>query len=51
MQMTRIQVQLPMTLKRKLERLQSHGTSASGFIRWLLERHFSQTEATARKGQ
>ncbi len=45
MQMTRIQVQLPVALKHKLEALQAHGTTASGFIRWLLEEHFKQAPA------
>ncbi len=50
MQMTRIQVQLPVTLKHKLESLQAHGTTASGFIRWLLEEHFKQAP-TGKKGR
>ncbi len=50
MQMTRIQVQLPVALKHKLEALQAPGTTASGFIRWLLEEHFKQAP-TAKKGR
>ncbi len=49
--MERLIIQLPPALKRRLESLRSQGTTASGFIRWLLERHFKQTEAAARKGQ
>ena len=51
MQMVRLQVQLPVDLKRRLDAQRTQGTTASGFIRWLLERHFKQTEATGRKGR
>ncbi len=40
--MKRILVALPAPLKRKLDALRDHGTTASGFIRWLLEEHFKQ---------
>ena len=49
--MVRMLIQVPEPLKAKLDALRDQGTTASGFIRWLLERHFKQTEATARKGQ
>ncbi len=51
MKMVRMLIQLPAPLKRKLDALRHQGTTASGFIRWLLERHFKQTEATGRKGR
>ena len=44
----RMLIQVPESLKRKLDALRDQGTTASGFIRWLLERHFKQTEATPR---
>ncbi len=51
MKMERVVIQLPTPIKAKLDNQRAQGTSASGFIRWLLERHFKQTAATARKGQ
>ena len=51
MKMERLIIQLPPALKRKLDALRDQGTTASGFIRFLLEQHFKQTAATARKGQ
>ena len=51
MKMERLIIQLQPALKRKLDALRDQGTTASGFIRWLLERHFKQPEATGRKGQ
>ncbi len=51
MKMERLIIQLPPALRRKLDTLRDQGTTASGFIRWLLERHFKQAEATGRKGQ
>ncbi len=49
--MERLIIQLPPALKRRLESLRTQGTTASGFIRWLLERHFKEPEATGRKGR
>ncbi len=49
--MVRMLIQVPEPLKAKLHALRDQGTTASGFIRWLLERHFKQTEATGRKGR
>ncbi len=40
--MERVIIQLPPTLKRQLESLRTQGTTASGFIRWLLEQHFRE---------
>ena len=38
MKMQRVMVQLPSTLKAKLDALRQQGTTASGYIRALLER-------------
>ncbi len=51
MKMARLLIQVPASLKAKLDALRHQGTTASGFIRWLLERHFKQAEATGRKGR
>ncbi len=50
MRMERVIVQLPTPLKARLDALRSQGTTASGFIRWLLEEHFKQAPA-GRKGR
>lgn len=42
MAMTRIIVQVPTSLKAKLDAQRKSGTSASGLIRHLLEQHFKQ---------
>ena len=51
MQMTRIQVQLPLALKRKLDALRSQGYTAAGYIRSLLERELNQVQARDQKGR
>ncbi len=48
--MVRMLIQVPESLKAKLNALRDHGTTASGFIRWLLEQHFKQAP-TAKKGR
>ncbi len=40
MKMVRLNVQLPVTVKAKLDALRAQGTTASGFIRSLVEREF-----------
>ncbi len=50
MKMERLLIQLPPALKRKLDALRDQGTTASGFIRWLLEEHFKQAPA-GKKGR
>ena len=45
MQMERLNIQLPKHLKAKLDALRKQGTTASGFIRNLLEQHFKGTKA------
>lgn len=41
MKMTRLVVQLPKTLKAKLDAERKRGTTAAGLIRHLLEQHFN----------
>ncbi|MFQ5992154.1 MAG: hypothetical protein ACE5NA_06915 [Nitrospiraceae bacterium] len=50
MPMERVIVQLPPALKRKLDALRAQGTTASGFIRWLLEQHFDQARSGGKAG-
>lgn len=50
MQMQRLNIQLPRSLKAKLDALRQQGTTASGFIRSLVEREFRQAN-TAKKGR
>jgi predicted DNA-binding protein len=50
MKMVRVLIQLPRPLKRKLDALREHGTTASGFIRSLIEREF-RSPTTAKKGR
>jgi hypothetical protein len=45
MAMIRIIVQLPTTLKSKLDVARKEGTSAAGLIRHLLEQHFKGKKA------
>jgi metal-responsive CopG/Arc/MetJ family transcriptional regulator len=40
--MERINVQLPASLKAKLDALRQQGTTASGFVRSLIEREFQK---------
>jgi hypothetical protein len=49
--MVRLNIQLPLSLKAKLDALRAHGTTASGFIRHLLEQHFKQPPVVGRKGR
>ncbi len=41
MKMTRLNIQLPVPLKAKLDTLRTQGTTASGYIRALLERELT----------
>ena len=45
MKMQRVMIQLPASLKAKLDALRTQGTTASGFIRALLEQHFKGKRA------
>ncbi len=51
MQMTRIQVQLPLALKHKLDALRAQGYTAAGYIRAVLERELNQVQAKHQKGR
>ncbi len=51
MKTKRIIVVLPEPLKRKLDALRAQGTTASGFVRCLLERELSQGKQSAQKGR
>ncbi len=51
MQMTRIQVQLPLALKRKLDTLRSQGYTAAGYIRAVLEKELNQAQVKGQKGR
>ncbi len=51
MQMTRIQVQLPLALKRKLDALRSQGYTAAGYIRAVLEKELNQAQVKGQKGR
>lgn len=41
---TKVLIQLPVSLKRKLDHMKSKGYTASGFIRALLEKEFNQPQ-------
>ena len=45
MKMERLIIQVPAPLKAKLDALRTQGTTASGFIRNLLEQHFKGKKA------
>ena len=51
MQMTRIQVQLPLAIKRKLDALRTQGYTAAGYIRALLEKELNQAQVKGQKGR
>lgn len=51
MRMVRLLIQVPEPVKAKLDALRAQGTTASGFIRHLLEAHFKQAPVTGRKGR
>ncbi len=48
--MDRLVISIPKALKAKLNAQREQGTTASGFIRWLLEEHFKQAPA-GKKGR
>jgi hypothetical protein len=50
MTMVRLNIQLPLPLKAKLDAMRAQGTTASGLIRHLLEEHFTPISA-AKKGR
>lgn len=50
MKMVRLLIQVPEPIKVRLDALRREGTTASGFIRHLLERHFN-AGPVAKKGR
>ncbi len=44
MKMSRLVIQVPTTIKAKLDTLRAQGTTAAGLIRHLLAQHFNQAE-------
>ena len=51
MKMVRLLIQVPEPIKARLDALRYEGTTASGFIRHLLETHFKQAPMRSRKGR
>ena len=51
MKMVRMLIQVPEPIKTKLDGLREQGTTASGFIRYLLEEHFKQAPVMGWKGR
>ncbi len=51
MKMVRILVQVPVSLKAKLDALRTQGYTAAGFIRHVLERELSRPTMKGRKGR
>lgn len=51
MKMVRLLIQVPEPIKAQLDALRVEGTTASGFIRHLLEDHFKQARRVSRKGR
>lgn len=51
MKMIRLLIQVPEPIKSRLDALRKQGTTASGFIRHLLEEHFKHASVAERKGR
>ena len=51
MKMTRLLIQIPTPIKAKLDVLRAQGTTASGYIRALLERELTQAHPLKWKGR
>ena len=51
MKMVRMLIQVPQSLKAQLDALRQEGTTAGGFIRYLLGEHFKQAPVRGRKGR
>ena len=49
--MVRLLIQVPEPIKAQLDGLREQGTTASGFIRYLLEKHFKQAPVMGQKGR
>jgi len=51
MKMVRMLIQVPEPIKARLDVLRQEGTTASGFIRHLLEQRFNQIPIAGKKGR
>ncbi len=51
MRMERVMIQIPQPIKARLDALRQEGTTASGFIRHLLEDRFKQAPMVSRRGR
>jgi predicted DNA-binding protein len=51
MKMVRLLIQVPEPVKARLDALRQEGTTASGFIRHLLEQHFNNLSIANKKGR
>jgi len=49
MKMARMMIQIPPALKRQLDALRQRGTTASGFVRSLIEREFQQSTSSGKE--
>jgi hypothetical protein len=49
--MVRLLIQVPESVKAQLDALRQEGTTASGFIRHLLEQHFNNGSVGTKKGR
>ena len=50
MKMTRILIQVPVPLKRKLDALRGQGYSVAGYVRAVLERELNNVPASPKRG-
>ena len=51
MKMVKLLIQVPQPIKKRLDTMRTQGTTASGFIRYLLEEHFKQAPVMGRRGR
>ena len=51
MKTVRMLIQVPESIKTRLDALRQEGTTASGLIRYLLEEHFKRAPVMGRKGR
>ncbi len=51
MKMVKMLIQVPVPIKAQLDAMRTQGTTASGFIRHLLEAHFKQAPVMGQKGR
>lgn len=50
MAMVKMLIQVPQVIKAKLDALRKEGTTASGLIRHLLEKHFNEPKSKKKEG-